>query len=124
MTERVSVGGLSVAKVLYDFVQNEAIPGTGVEADAFWAGAEQVITDLAPRNRELLSKRDEIQGKLDAWHSEHPGTGYDRAAYKEFLQEIGYLEPEPEAFSISTSGVDEEITIRIFDWLAEDKGLA
>ncbi|MBJ8348506.1 malate synthase G [Antrihabitans sp. YC2-6] len=110
MTERVQVGGLQVAKVLYDFVQNEALPGTGVDADAFWEGAEQLIADLAPRNRELLAKRDEIQGKLDAWHSEHPGTGYDRAAYKAFLQEIGYLLEEPAKFAISTANVDEEIT--------------
>ena len=110
MAERVQVGGLQVAKVLYDFVQNEAIPGTGVDADAFWAGAEQVINDLAPRNRELLAKRDEIQGKVDAWHSEHPGTGYDAAAYKAFLTEIGYLLPEPAEFAISTTGVDDEIT--------------
>ncbi|MFH5209827.1 malate synthase G [Antrihabitans spumae] len=110
MTERVQVGGLQVAKVLHDFVTSEAIPGTGIDPDAFWTGAERLIDDLAPRNRELLAKRDEIQGKLDAWHSEHPGTGYDRAAYKAFLQEIGYLLPEPAAFKISTSNVDDEIT--------------
>ena len=110
MAERVAVGGLQVAKVLYDFVQNEAIPGTGVDADAFWAGAERVIEDLAPRNRELLAVRDDIQGKLDAWHAEHPGIEYDRAAYKAFLTEIGYLQPEPDPFAISTTGVDDEIT--------------
>ncbi|MCE5288497.1 MAG: malate synthase G [Nocardiaceae bacterium] len=109
MTERVQVGGLQVAKVLYDFVQDKAIPGTGVDADSFWAGAEQVINDLAPRNRELLAKRDDIQGKLDAWHGEHPGAGYDRAAYKAFLEEIGYLLPEPADFTITTENVDTEI---------------
>ena len=67
MTERVQVGGLQVAKVLYDFVNNEAIPGTGVDAAAFWAGADRVIHDLAPKNRALLAKRDELQAKIDAW---------------------------------------------------------
>ena len=110
MTERIRVGGLQVAKVLYDFVQNEALPGTGVEAEAFWAGAESVITDLAPKNKALLAVRDEIQGKLDAWHGEHAGPDYDRAAYKNFLKEIGYLLDEPADFQITTSGVDTEIT--------------
>ncbi len=110
MTERVQVGGLQVAKVLHDFVESEALPGTGVDAATFWHGAEAVINDLAPRNRELLAKRDEIQGKVDAWHGEHPGAGYDAAAYKAFLQEIGYLLPEPADFKIDTANVDEEIT--------------
>ncbi|TSE01411.1 malate synthase G [Skermania sp. ID1734] len=110
MTERVQVGGLQVAKVLYDFVEKEALPGTGVDSAAFWQGAESLINDLSPRNRQLLAKREEIQGKINAWHAEHPGTGYDRAAYKAFLQEIGYLEPEPDDFKITTANVDEEIT--------------
>ncbi|MCX5044366.1 malate synthase G [Aldersonia sp. NBC_00410] len=109
MTERVQVGGLQVAKVLHDFVEQEAIPGTGVAAADFWAGADKLIADLAPRNRELLAKRDEIQGKLDAWHAEHPGAGYDRAAYKAYLQEIGYLLPEPDDFTATTENVDDEI---------------
>ncbi|RMI32215.1 malate synthase G [Nocardia stercoris] len=109
MTERIQLGGLQVAKVLHEFIENEALPGTGVDSAAFWTGAEQVINDLAPRNRALLAERDEIQGKLDAWHSENPGTGYDKAAYKRFLSEIGYLKPEPAQFAISTANVDEEI---------------
>ena len=68
MTERVQVGGLQVAKVLYDFVNNEAIPGTGINAEAFWAGADSVIHDLAPKNRALLAKRDDLQEQIDAWH--------------------------------------------------------
>ncbi|MGB3369929.1 MAG: malate synthase G [Rhodococcus sp. (in: high G+C Gram-positive bacteria)] len=110
MTERERVGGLQVAKVLYDFVQNEALPGTGVDPEQFWTGVESVITDLAPKNKALLAVRDEIQGKVDAWHGEHAGANYDRAAYKAFLQEIGYLQDEPADFQISTSGVDTEIT--------------
>ena len=109
MTERVQVGGLQVAKVLYDFVNNEAIPGTGVDAAAFWAGADSVIHDLAPKNRALLAKRDELQAKIDAWHQARAGQAHDAVAYKAFLQEIGYLLPEAEDFQATTENVDEEI---------------
>ncbi|MCQ4311355.1 malate synthase G [Pseudomonas stutzeri] len=109
MTERVEVGGLQVAKVLYDFVNNEAIPGTGVEADAFWAGASSVIHDLAPKNRALLAKRDDLQAQIDAWHQARAGQAHDAVAYKTFLQEIGYLLPEAENFQATTQNVDEEI---------------
>ncbi|WP_040835175.1 malate synthase G [Nocardia brevicatena] len=109
MTERIQVGGLQVAGVLHEFVENEALPGTGVDSAAFWAGTEQIINDLAPRNRALLAERDEIQGKLDAWHTEHPGANYDRAAYKKFLTDIGYLRPEPADFQVTTANVDDEI---------------
>ncbi|MFD0363260.1 malate synthase G [Nocardia sp. GCM10030253] len=111
MTERIQVGGLQVASVLHEFIENEALPGTGVDSAAFWAGAEQVINDLAPRNRVLLAERDEIQGKLDAWHAEHPGANYDKAAYKSFLGEIGYLREEPADFAIATENVDTEIAV-------------
>src|SRR5690606_38698542 len=109
MTERVQVGGLQVAKVLFDFVNNEAIPGSGVTADAFWAGAASVIHDLAPKNRALLAKRDQLQAQIDAWHQARKGQAHDAAAYKAFLQEIGYLLPEPEDFQATTANVDEEI---------------
>ncbi|MDH1729567.1 malate synthase G [Pseudomonas chengduensis] len=109
MTERVQVGGLQVAKALYDFVNNEAIPGTGIAADQFWAGAAAVIKDLAPKNRALLAKRDELQAQIDAWHQARKGQAHDAAAYKAFLQEIGYLLPEPEDFHATTANVDEEI---------------
>ncbi|WP_277052485.1 malate synthase G [Zestomonas thermotolerans] len=109
MTERVQVGGLQVAKVLFDFVNNEAIPGTGVSAEQFWKGAEAVINDLAPKNKALLAKRDELQAKIDAWHQARAGQPHDAAAYKAFLQEIGYLLPEAEDFQATTSNVDAEI---------------
>ncbi|PKQ41980.1 malate synthase G [Pseudomonas sp. YY-1] len=109
MTERVQVGGLQVAKALYDFVNNEAIPGTGIAADQFWAGAAAVIKDLAPKNHALLAKRDELQAQIDAWHQARKGQAHDAAAYKAFLQEIGYLLPEPEDFHATTTNVDEEI---------------
>lgn len=109
MTERVQIGGLQVAKVLFDFVNNEAIPGTGVSADAFWAGAASVIHDLAPKNRALLAKRDALQAQIDAWHQARKGQAHDAVAYKAFLQEIGYLLPEPADFKVTTTNVDEEI---------------
>ncbi|WP_068160367.1 malate synthase G [Rhodococcus phenolicus] len=109
MTERVQVGGLQVAKVLYDFVNNEAIPGSGVDADTFWAGADKVVHDLAPRNRELLAVRDDLQAKIDSWHRDRAGQPHDAAAYKAFLQEIGYLVPVPAPFEVTTAGIDSEI---------------
>ncbi|MGH8355105.1 MAG: malate synthase G [Pseudomonas sp.] len=110
MTERVRVGGLQVAKVLFDFVNNEAIPGTGIAADKFWAGVESVINDLAPKNRALLAKRDAFQAQIDAWHQARAGQAHDAVAYKAFLQEIAYLLPEAADFQASTQNVDDEIS--------------
>ncbi|MBD8576221.1 malate synthase G [Pseudomonas syringae] len=109
MTEYVQVGDLRVAKILFDFVQNEAVPGTGIEAAAFWSGADALIHELAPRNRALLDRRDELQAKIDAWHQAQAGSTLDASAYKTFLQDIGYLLPEPDAVQISTQNVDDEI---------------
>ncbi|CAN2980673.1 malate synthase G [Pseudomonas sp. PM2] len=109
MTEHVQVGGLQVAKVLFDFVNNEAIPGTGITADQFWAGADKVIHDLAPKNKALLAKRDDFQARIDTWHQTHAGQAHDPVAYKAFLQDIGYLLPEAADFEASTQNVDDEI---------------
>lgn len=109
MSERITVGGIQVDKVLYDFVNSAALPGTGVDQDAFWTGAAEIFTDLAPRNRELLAKRDELQSQIDDWHRANPAP-IDQAAYKSFLTEIGYLVPEPQGVTASTENVDEEIT--------------
>ena len=109
MTEHVQVGGLQVAKVLYDFVNDEAIPGTGIVAEQFWAGAEEIIHDLAPKNKALLAKRDALQAQIDAWHQARKGQGFDAAGYKSFLQEIGYLLPPAGDFQATTQNVDEEI---------------
>ncbi|MDE1167012.1 MAG: malate synthase G [Pseudomonas sp.] len=109
MTEHVQVGGLQVAKVLFDFVNNEAIPGTGLNAEQFWAGAEKIINDLAPKNRALLAKRDDLQAQIDAWHQARKGQAHDAAAYKAFLQDIGYLLPEAADFQATTQNVDDEI---------------
>jgi len=108
MDDRVQTGGLSVAGALHRFVREEALPGSGVEEDAFWAGADAVIHDLAPRNRELLARRDELQARIDEFHREHPGVP-DPDAYTAFLTEIGYLLDEPDDVEVTTANVDDEV---------------
>ncbi|KAA1251876.1 malate synthase G [Mycobacterium simiae] len=110
MTDRVSAGNLRVARVLYDFVNNEALPGTDVDQDSFWAGVDKVITDLTPQNQDLLNARDELQAQIDKWHRHRVIEPLDPEAYRQFLVDIGYLLPEPEDCTITTSGVDDEIT--------------
>ena len=109
MGNRITVGGLQVSTLLHDFVTQQALPGTSVDAAAFWAGLETIVNRYAPRNRELLAKRDALQAQIDAWHIANKGA-FDFAAYKAFLQAIGYLLPEGEAFHVSTANVDVEIT--------------
>jgi malate synthase len=109
MTERVQIGSLQIAKNLLDFINNEAIPGTGIDADKFWADFDRIVHELAPRNKELLAKRDAIQEKMDSWNRDHQGRKLDMAEYKGFLKEIGYLVDEPGEFKISTSNVDPEV---------------
>jgi malate synthase len=110
MTDRVSVGNLRIARVLYDFVNNEALPGTDIDPDSFWAGVDKVVADLTPQNEDLLNRRDELQAQIDKWHRLRVIEPVDPEAYREFLTEIGYLLPEPDDFTITTSGVDPEIT--------------
>ncbi|MCV7192857.1 malate synthase G [Mycolicibacterium brumae] len=110
MTERVEVGSLQVATELYDFITNEALPGTGVDPDAFWSGVDKVVTDLTPENEALLDRRAELQSQIDKWHRHHVLDKHDPEAYRAFLTEIGYLTDEPEPFEITTAGVDPEIT--------------
>src|SRR5882757_4557854 len=109
-TDRVTVGNLRVAKVLHDFVTNEALQGTGLDPESFWAGVDKVVTDLAPKNHELLARRDDLQAQIDKWHRQRVIGPFDPAEYQAFLTEIGYLQPEPADFTITTSGVDAEIT--------------
>ncbi|KAB2916054.1 MAG: malate synthase G [Hyphomicrobiaceae bacterium] len=109
MTERVLIDGLSVAKVFYDFINKEALPGTGIAENAFWARLDRIVHDLAPKNRALLKKRDDLQARIDAWHRERKGRPFDFAAYKKFLADIGYLVPEGPDFSVDTANVDDEI---------------
>ena len=110
MTERVEVAGLKVAKPLYDLVKNEIAPGTGVDPDGLWKSFAGILAELAPRNRELLAKRDAIQAKIDDWYKAHKGQPIDQAAYRAFLTEIGYLVPEGPDFAVTTANVDAEIT--------------
>jgi len=110
MTDRIQAGGLRVAKVLHDFIDNEALPGTGVAPERFWSALDAIVHELAPRNRALLARRDELQAKIDAWHRERRGRLLDPDAYRSFLEEIGYLEPEGEDFAATTANVDAEIS--------------
>ena len=109
VTTEIVSGGLEVAKVLYDFVNEEALPGSGVGVAQFWTGLEAMLSDLAPRNRALLAKREQMQEAIDAWHRERRGQPFDLAAYKDFLRKLGYLLPEGEDFEASTAAVDPEI---------------
>ncbi len=111
-SDRVAVGGLQVASVLHAFVRDEALPGSGVDEAAFWAGVEAILTDFVPRNRELLARRDELQQQLDEWHEKNPGPVSDQAAYVQLLRDLGYLVDEPADFSIETSDVDEEVAVQ------------
>ena len=108
MSDRVNAHGLEIAAELYRFVADEALPGTGVDAEAFWAGFGAIANELAPKNRALLAKRDDLQAKIDEWHRAN-GAPSDMAIYEQFLRDIGYLVPEGDAFSVSTDNVDPEI---------------
>ena len=109
MTERIAVESLSVAKALHEFVGKEALPGTGVSETEFWSHLDRIVADLAPKNRALLKKRDELQARIDDWHRTRRARPFDLAAYKAFLAEIGYLVPEGPDFTIDTASVDAEI---------------
>ncbi|MEC9483943.1 MAG: malate synthase G [Halomonas sp.] len=112
MTQRITRHRLQVAAELDRFLNDEALPGTGVDPDAFWAGLDALIHDLAPTNRELLAERDRLQGELDAWHKAHPGPVRDLAGYRTFLKEIGYLAEAPAKVQVSTDNVDAEIAVQ------------
>jgi malate synthase len=109
MRANISVDCIRIDKILYDFIGNEAMPGTGIQESSFWTGFAALVRSFAPRNAALLLRRDELQSKIDAWHREHRGAAFDRSRYKAFLLKIGYLVPEKGAFTIDTAGVDPEI---------------
>src|SRR5579863_1157750 len=109
MRATVSVRPLRIDKALYDFVNDEAIPGSGVQAQSFWDGFAAFVRRLTPRNTALLQLRDELQSKIDAWHRQNPGAAFDRSRYKEYLREIGYLAAEQQPFAVDTAAVDPEI---------------
>lgn len=110
MTELVNCGRLKVAAELKQFIETEALPGTGVDVAAFWAGFDALVHDLAPKNRALLAERDRLQTELDTWHRNNPGPITDMGGYRAFLTAIGYLQPVPADVAVDTSNVDSEIT--------------
>ena len=103
---------LQIAPTLQRFIEDEVLPGTGIEAAAFWQGFSTLVHDLAPQNRALLAERQRLQTELDNWHRQHPGPIRDMAAYQHFLQGIGYLVDVPENVQISTANVDREIAVQ------------
>ncbi len=110
MTNRTQCHQLQVDNQLYDFIQNHALVGTDLNADEFWQGFSQLVHDLAPKNRALLAKRDQLQESLDTWHKANPGPIKDMAAYQTFLKEIGYLVEQPDDATVHTTQVDTAIT--------------
>ena len=112
MADRIQQGGLQVAKEIDDLVANELAPGTGVTVEHFWASFEEILNDLAPKNRELLQTRENLQAQIDAWHNQHAAESINQAEYKAFLQEIGYLVEEGDDFQIETENVDPEIALQ------------
>ncbi|TFH85291.1 malate synthase G [Billgrantia azerbaijanica] len=112
MSQRVTRNRLQVAAELDRFITEQALPGTGVDAEAFWAGVDALFHDLTPKNRELLAERERLQEKLDAWHREHPGPVRDMAVYRAFLEETGYLVEPPAAVEVTTANVDREIAVQ------------
>jgi len=109
MNGYVGRAGLRVAEVLADFLENHALPGTGIGPAAFWAGAADIFARFTPRNRALLATRDRMQAEIDAWHRDHPGPVRDMPAYRAFLADIGYLVAEPAPFRVAPQHVDREL---------------
>jgi len=112
MTTRTRTHGLQVADELYQFINAEVLPGTGVAPDAFWKGFDALVADLAPKNAALLAERERLQAAIDTWHKANPGPIRDMAAYRKFLETIGYLVPPPEGVQATTEHVDAELAIQ------------
>ena len=112
MTERTTVHRLQVATELLRFIEDRVLPGTGIEAAAFWQGFDQIVHDLAPKNAALLAERDRLQSEIDAWHKAHPGPIRNSAKYRAFLQKIGYLVPVPAKVKVTTTNVDAELALQ------------
>ena len=102
MVDRVERSGLQVARVLADFIERQALPGTGHDPELFWAGVAEIFARYVPENVMLLARRDAIQANLDDWHEARRGQPIDQAEYQAFLREIGYLADEPAPFEIGT----------------------
>ncbi|MBQ0932705.1 malate synthase G [Ideonella alba] len=112
MTARTTVHGLQVATELHRFIEEQVLPGTDVDAAAFWKGFDQIVADLAPKNAALLAERDRLQAELDAWHTKHPGPIKNMGKYRAFLEKIGYLVPVPGKVKATTKNVDAELALQ------------
>jgi len=110
MSDRIELHGLQVAAILDRFIETEVLPGTGLDSDSFWKGFSALAHDLAPKNRALLAERDRLQQELDTWHRANPGPVRDMAAYRAFLEKIGYLVQPPAKVAATTANVDSEIS--------------
>ncbi len=111
-TSRTTRHALQVATVLDTFINEQVLPGTGLDSDKFWAGFDAIVADLAPKNIALLAERDRLQTELDTWHKAHPGPIADMPAYRAFLESIGYLVPSPEQLTVTTAHVDAELALQ------------
>ena len=111
-TPRTACHQLQVATVLYEFIEQKVLPGTGVTSDAFWQGFDSLVTDLAPKNIALLAERDRLQTAMDSWHKANPGPIADMKAYRAFLTKIGYLVPSPAQVSATATNVDDELALQ------------
>jgi malate synthase len=109
---RTTIHSLQVDTALQRFIEDEVLPGTGVDAAHFWAGFDAIVRDLAPRNAALLAERDRLQTEMDAWHRAHPGPITDMPAYRAFLERIGYLVPQPTHVATTTAHVDAELALQ------------
>ena len=109
MTSNVQKDKLQISQAIYDLVTNEVLPGTAVEEDQFWTGMQGVLEEFAPKNKELLAKRDNIQEQIDTWHLQNKGHEFNHEEYKQFLRDINYIVDDVADFSISTENVDSEI---------------
>ncbi|MBX3644917.1 MAG: malate synthase G [Rubrivivax sp.] len=112
MTDRTTVHRLQVATNLYRFIEDQVLPGTGIEPAVFWQGFDAIVHDLAPKNAALLAERDRLQAEMDAWHKANPGPIKKMAKYRKFLQSIGYLVPVPAKVKATTKNVDAELALQ------------
>jgi len=109
MTARTACHGLQVDTILYRFIEDKVLPGTGVSSDHWWRGFAKIVHDLSPKNAALLAERDRLQSELDAWHLAHPGPVRDIPGYRKFLESIGYLLPVPKNVKVTTDHADAEL---------------
>ncbi len=112
MTARTQCNSLQVATPLYRFIEDKFLPGPGIKSADFWKGFDEIVKDLSPKNEALLAKRDHLQVQIDNWHKAHPGPIKDMPAYRQFLEQIGYIEPLPTNVTADTKNVDDELALQ------------